>query len=135
MKRLGFVVFALLAALAAQPTATPPEKRASVKEIMARAHKPKGLYFALVKALKDEAPAWDDVQAHAQALSKLAADLPRNAPPRGDAESWQRDAKAYADNAVALEQAAEKKDRKAALAATAAMGEPACSSCHKAHRK
>ena len=77
----------------------------------------------------------DEVQAGARALHKLVAALARNAPPKGEKASWDQLTKAYADNAKKLEDAALKKDLKAARAAAAAMGDASCTACHKAHRK
>jgi cytochrome c556 len=105
-----------------------------IKEIMSKANKPGGFYFALVRDLKDDEPPWDDVQAGAKALNKLAAVLGKNTPPKGDKTSWDQLTKAYADNAKALEAAALKKDKKAAQTAATALGE-SCNACHKAHRK
>jgi hypothetical protein len=135
MKRIAFGALALLAALAAQPTSPPAERPPSIKEIMARAHRPSGYYFAVLKGLREPAPAWDEIGVQARALSKLADALGRNAPPRGERSSWERLAAAYAANARALEEAVGRKDRPAALSAANALGEPACSTCHRAHRK
>jgi hypothetical protein len=135
MKRIATVALALLAALLTVPVPAQTEKVPDIKEIMAKANKPGGHYFALRRDLKDETPPWDEVQASAKALSKLAVALTKNTPPKGDKASWDMLTKAYADNAKKLEDAANKKDKKAAEAAALAMGDTACNACHKAHRK
>jgi cytochrome c556 len=105
-----------------------------VKEIMGKANKPTGIYFNLARDLKDDEPAWADVQPQARDLAKLAAALRKAMPPKGDKTSWDALTKAYAENAAALAAAAEKKDKNAAQAAHAKMGGDACMTCHKAHR-
>jgi len=135
MKRIATGALALLAALLTQHTPAQTDKVPDIKEIMAKANKPGGHYFALRRDLKDESPPWDEVQASAKALSKLAAALGKNTPPKGDKASWEALTRAYADNAKKLEDAAARKDKKAAEAAALAMGDASCTACHKAHRK
>jgi hypothetical protein len=107
----------------------------SVKEIMGQANKPTGIYFNLGRDLKDCAPSWADIRPETADLAKLAAALRQATPPRGDKDSWDKLTKAYADNAAKLDKAAMNMDLDAARAAYAKMGEPACMTCHKAHKR
>jgi cytochrome c556 len=130
MKRTAAVtaIFAAACAIGAVADAS------DVKEIMGKANKPTGIYFNLARDLKDDEPAWADVQQQARDLAKLAAALRKATPPKGEKASWDALTKAYADNAVALAAAADKKDKNAAQTAHAKMGGDACMTCHKAHR-
>ena len=133
MKRIATVALALLAALLTVPVPAQTEKVPDIKEIMAKANKPGGHYFALRRDLKDESPPWDEVQASAKALSKLAVALSKNTPPKGDKASWERLTKNYAANARALDEAARKKDRKAAALVVTRI-KNSCNACHDVHR-
>jgi cytochrome c556 len=106
----------------------------SVKEIMGKANKPTGIYFNLGQDLKDDNPAWPDIQQEAKELKELADALHQAAPPRGDKASWDKLTSAYANNAKVLLKAAAKMDQAAAREAHAKMGGNACMTCHKAHR-
>ena len=110
------------------------EKGPDIKEIMGRLNKPTGIYFSMTRELKEQAPDWAEVQMNARLLGQLAGQLTRTTPPRGDRASWDRQIKAYIANAQAAETAIRKMDKAAAQAALARMGEPACTTCHKAHR-
>ena|ERR1700722_10478170 len=135
MKRTLFGLLALAVLIVAVPTWAQATKVPDVKEIMSQTNKPGGHYFQIAKELKQDDPIWADLTTHAKELTRLGAALCQNAPPKGDKVSWDRMTKSYADNAKALEQAIEKKDKKTALTAFAALGGNACSECHKAHRK
>jgi len=111
------------------------DKAPTIKEIMARLNKPGGLYPAISKALKADAPDWDEIRLEAKTFVKLADALGKDAPPAGDAGSWAKLTKAYADHARVLEEAVDKKDRTAANAARAGLGGEACKTCHSAHKK
>jgi hypothetical protein len=128
MKRTAVLAAVLAAAAAAAPDGP------DAKEIMGKANKPTGLYFALARDLKDDEPAWGEVQQQARDLAKLAGFLRKASPPKGEQASWDALTKAYAENAAALAAAADKKDKKAAQTAHARMGGDACMTCHKAHR-
>jgi cytochrome c556 len=133
-KRLLAALLGTTALLALRPVGARNADGPSVKEIMRQANKPTGIYFNLGQDLKDDNPAWPDIQKEAADLAKLANSLRKAAPPRGDKDSWDKLTKAYADNAKALVQASAKMDQAAARAAHAKMGGNACMACHKAHR-
>jgi hypothetical protein len=135
MKRATVLLTALALSLAAASAEAQGDKVPPVKEIMGKLNKPTGLYFNIGKELRENDPMWADVQKDAKEVAKLAAVLGKNAPPRGDKESWAKLTKDYAANAVTLEKAAAAKDQAAARAAYAKMGGETCNTCHKAHKK
>jgi hypothetical protein len=123
------------AALLALRTGGASAKDPTVKEIMDRLHK--GANAPLVhvkKELQSAQTDWDDVQKMAREFDALGAALGKNAPPAGDKASWARLAKDYGDNAHALDDAAQKKDKRAGLSAQAKLA-GSCTTCHKAHRQ
>jgi hypothetical protein len=128
-------VLAAAAAALVSGVALAQEKVPAIKEIMARLNKPGGLYPTLSKELKADDPDWGEVQQQAKTFAKMAAALGKSVPPKGDADSWAKLTHEYADNARALEAAADKKDRPAADAARLRLGGEACKTCHKAHMK
>jgi cytochrome c556 len=136
MTRTRFLaaILGTAASLALTQVAARNMEAPSVKEIMGKANKPTGIYFNLRQDLKDDNPAWPDIQQEAKELKELADALHQAAPPRGDKDSWDKLTKAYAANAKALVQAASKMDQTAAREAHAKMGGNACMACHKAHR-
>jgi hypothetical protein len=124
----------LLAVAAVAPAGAQGDKALDVKEIMGKANKPGGLYFNLARELKEADPDWNDVRQWSKDLSQLVGALAKTEPPMGDKAAWGKAVKAYAEQAAALDAAARKKDRKAALTAHQRM-EPMCKSCHAAFRK
>jgi len=110
------------------------KKTPTIKEIMAKLNKPGGLHPTLATELKTDQPDWLEIQKQTKEFVQYALDLAKNEPRKGDKESWLRMTKAYAENAKALEAAAQKKDAPAAKEAHARLGGTACSACHKAHR-
>jgi cytochrome c556 len=115
-------------------TALAQDKVPTIKEIMGRLNKPGGLYPTISRELKADDTDWAEVQQDTRSFAKLAAELGKNAAPKGDPESWAKLTKEYADNARALEDAAGKKDRAAATAARGRLGSRSCKTCHDAHK-
>jgi cytochrome c556 len=108
---------------------------ATIEKIMETLHKGKKATFAVLKtALKSQSPDWATVQKEARTYSKYAADLPKNDPPKGDSAAFKKLAKAFAANAKAVADAADKEDRTAAKAALDKNG-VSCKTCHSAHRE
>jgi hypothetical protein len=105
----------------------------TIKDVMTKAHKPKGLLPALRKALNSGEPDWATIQKQTKELATLARTLGKNDPPKGERESWEKLTKAYTNNAEALEAAAEKEDKVSARAAQAKLS-GSCLTCHKAHK-
>ena len=126
---------ALAAVLAFSPAGAQDTKAPTVKQVMGKLTKgPNSLTATLGKDLQDDAPAWDDIQKDTKEFVKFADALGKNDPPKGEKDSWQKLTKAYAENAKAMDDAAQKKDRKVALAAHNKLS-TACMSCHDQHRK
>ncbi len=126
----------LLALSGAAPAGARDEKPSEIKMIMEKANKPgSGLYFRIAQELRAEDTDWKEVARDAQELKRLTAELPKLTPPKGDKASWAQLTRAYAANAAALDEAAKKKNKPAARAAHARMGEDACTACHKVHRE
>jgi hypothetical protein len=120
-----------LAAAGAQDGKTP-----SVKEVMKKLNaKDAALCPTLGKALKADAPNWDEVQQETRVFLVTAEALAKNDPPHGDRASWTKLTTAYIADAREMDSAAQKKDRNAALAAHAKLANPAtCNGCHKMHK-
>ena len=83
--------------------------------------------------LKTEPTPWDAIQPQAKEYAQLASSLSKYDPPKGDKDSWTKLTGAFSKSATALEQAADAKDKTAALAAHQ-MLETSCKACHDAHR-
>ena len=107
---------------------------ASIDKIMETLHKGRRSPLSTLKAaLKSPSPDWAVVQKQSKTYAKVAADLPKNDPPKGDAASFKKLAKAFASNAKALDEAAKKEDLQEARAAFRKIG-GACMGCHEAHK-
>jgi hypothetical protein len=111
-------------------------KPPTIKEVMKKINYRDAALCPLVgRALKADQPSWDEVQRQTRQLAQLADALALNDPPRGEKASWQQLTKAYIASAHELDQAAQRQDRAAALAAHARLANPAgCNGCHKEHR-
>jgi cytochrome c556 len=108
---------------------------ATIDKIMESLHKGRSAPIAKLKtALKSASPNWSAVQKVTKNYAKLAADLPKNDPPKGDAAAFKKLAKAFAANAKSLDDAAEKEDLAAAKSAFGKIG-GSCKTCHDAHRE
>ncbi|HEY3787250.1 MAG TPA: cytochrome c [Urbifossiella sp.] len=76
---------------------------------------------------------WDEAQKYAKTLADLGASLPKNPCPRGDADSWEKLTKQFAEQTKAIAKAADDKDSKEFEEATGKFTK-ACGACHMAHR-
>ena len=138
MKRLSHVVTTLVLltgmALTLTTSKADEEKTPTIKEIMTKAHKGgKSLIQMVGKELKADEPDWADLQKKTKELVKLGTALGKNEPPKGEKASWEKLTKEYLKNAKALEDAAKKQDKAAALASQKKLT-GACASCHKQHK-
>ena len=107
----------------------------SISKIMSTLHKGKKAPMSVLKtALKSDTPDWAAVKKESEAYAKHSADMPKNDPPKGDAEAFKKLAKAYADFAKDLEGAAKKEDLAATQAAFKKIS-GSCKSCHEAHKE
>ena len=87
----------------------------------------------LKAALKGNSPDWESVQKEAKLFKKYGDALPKNDPPRGKKEAYEKLAKAYAASAKSLEEAAEKENLKGARDALKKI-QGSCTACHKSHK-
>ncbi len=94
---------------------------------------PQALTTVIGQELQANPPAWDAIQPKTKEYVELASQLGKHEPPRGSKESWSKLTAAYAESAVALNKAAESKDRDAALAAHKVIA-GSCTACHREHR-
>ncbi len=127
------VVAGLVVAL--NGTSADDKKDPSIKEIMTKAHKGgDSLIQGVGKGLKAAEPDWDEVHKKTKELVKLGTSLGKNTPPKGEKESWEKVTKKYVDNAKALDEAVDQKDKAAAQDAHKKLS-GSCMECHKAHKK
>jgi cytochrome c556 len=113
---------------------TDEEKTPTIKQVMKKANAgPNSLLAEVGKGLKPDEPDWDDVQKQTKEMATLAAALAKNDPPQGEKESWEKLAKQYHESAKALNEAAQKKDKKEAVALRKKIS-GSCAACHKAHK-
>lgn len=130
-----FGVAAVGLALACGSVAVGDDKFANTDTIMTKTfNKKKGNLPKLADALKAEK--WDDAQKAADTIAKLAADLGKNAPPKGSPESWKKLSAEFAEQAKAIATAAAAKDAKATKQAIEKFtAKENCNNCHSAHQK
>jgi cytochrome c556 len=130
----GLSVLSLMVLMAAASETSEPDAPKTPKEVMGALFKgPKSAMATLKTALKSESPDWESVQKTTKSFAKVAADLPKSDPPKGDKASFQELAKLLAKRGDALEAAAAKKDLEATKGELGKIGS-SCMTCHKAHR-
>ncbi len=121
--------------LIGRTTGADDQGAATIDKIMETLHQGRKSTLATLKtALKSSSPDWAAIQKQTKTYAKLAGDLPKNDPPKGDPAHFKKLAKAFAANAKALDEAAQKED----LAATkTALGKitRSCDTCHDAHKE
>jgi cytochrome c556 len=137
MKR-SLVGFSLLAfagmAIVVGSSAFADDKTPTIKQVMGKLTKgPKSLTPTIGKELKSAKPNWTTIQAQSAEFATLASALCLNDPPKGDKASWDSLAKAYSDDAKALDTAAQAKDKAGALSAHEKLAK-SCMGCHKVHK-
>jgi hypothetical protein len=128
-------VFALAALVVGVASASAdPDKPPSIKEVMGKLNKgPDCVKSVLTKELKADPPNWQAIQKQSKEYVQGTEALEKATPKKGDKESWTKLTKAYHESAVALETAAQSKDKNAAVAANTKLG-TSCMSCHREHR-
>ncbi|MBX7103531.1 MAG: cytochrome c [Gemmataceae bacterium] len=104
-----------------------------IETIMKKVNGKNGLHKKVGEGIKSDSPKWDDISKQMKDYSSMAADLGKNACPKGDKASWDKLTKAYSDNAKKLADAVEKKDKSAASAAHGAL-QKSCKACHDVHK-
>jgi cytochrome c556 len=131
----GVLVILLVAGLAAGPVgASSDDETDSIKKVMDVLHKGARSPLNTVKgALKGNSPDWSAIQKQAKLFARYGASLPKNDPPRGDKESFEKLANAYASAAKAFAASAEKEDLQGSRDAFKKIS-TSCMPCHKSHR-
>jgi hypothetical protein len=111
-------------------TATSP----SIKEIMTKLTKgPNSLTPVIGDELETENPPWATIQTQTKEFVQLAAAMGKNDPPKGHKSSWEKLTSAYAEWAADLDEAAQAKNKDAALEAHGKLA-GSCMACHREHR-
>lgn len=126
--------FGLLAVLLAQTASVraedkKDEKVTTVKDIMVKGHKGTDALITKIKAEAKDGK-WEDAVSHAKALAVFGEHLGKNKPTKGEAASWEKLSKKYADSTKAALKATEDKDAKAVNKALSIN----CKECHDAHK-
>jgi cytochrome c556 len=110
------------------------KKPLTVKAIMGKAHKGDDSILSKLKAdMKEDKPDFAADAKLTKELVKLAGDLGKNKPPKGEVKNWKKLSAQYVKDAKALDTAVGKKNKKAAKKALSKLGK-ACGDCHEAHR-
>jgi cytochrome c556 len=131
----GVFAVLIMAGLVSGPAgATSDDETPSIKKVMSKLHKGKTAPLSVLKtALKGESPDWTTVQKEAKTYATYSAAMPKNDPPRGEKESYETLAKAYASAGKSLEESAEKEELKGSRDALKTITN-SCMACHKNHR-
>ena len=131
----GVFAVLIMAGLVSGPAgATSDDETPSIKKVMSKLHKGKTAPLSVLKtALKGDSPDWTKVQKEAKTYATYSAALPKNDPPRGEKESFESLAKAYASAGKSLEESAEKEELKGSRDALQKITN-SCMPCHKNHR-
>jgi cytochrome c556 len=125
----------LLASFGANRLGAADDKVPTIEDIMKKVNKPRvGLHSDVGNALKAATVNWDTIQAKTKEYATMADFLGKNDPPKGTKASWEKLTKTYADDAKALNAAAEKMD-KATVTSLHKKLSGECMACHKAHRE
>jgi hypothetical protein len=128
-------VFMVAGLVAATAGASSQDEAPTIKKVMQTLHgKAKTSPLNTVKAaLKGDSPDWAKVQKEAKVFASYGAALPKNDPPRGDKEAYEKLAKAYAVASESLETHAKKEDLQGSRD-TLKKITSLCMPCHKDHR-
>lgn len=126
---LGCLAVALAASLAV--VQADDKKAPTTKEIMKKLPGKEGLVAKAAALGKEEK--WDEAAKLSADIKEHGAALGKNKPKKGDADSWEKLTKKYADTTAAIDTAIAKKDAKALTDGVKAFG-GMCKSCHDAHK-
>jgi cytochrome c556 len=130
----GLAVLTVAGLLSGPAAATSDDEVPSIKKVMKKLNSGKTAPIAKVKAaLKGESPSWTEVQKEAKVIAALTSALPKNDPPRGEKEAYDKLANAFASAAKSLEESAEKEDLAGTRAALKKMT-TSCMPCHQSHK-
>lgn len=132
---MGALLLLIGAGLVSGPAgASSDEEVPTIKKVMKKLNQGKNAPIAKVKAaLKGGSPSWADVQKEAKVIATLSAALPKNDPPRGEKEGYDKLAHAFASAAKSLEESAEKEDLRGSRDALKKIT-TSCMPCHQSHK-
>jgi cytochrome c556 len=126
---VGIVAAAFVVTGSAQDAKTP-----TIKDVMGKLTKGQNsLTTTIAKGLNADEPTWDDIKKQSKEFCTFSEALGKNKPPKGDDKSWTKLTDAYNESAKALAEAADKMDKKAAMAAIKKL-QGSCMNCHRAHK-
>src|SRR5262245_8104686 len=112
--RAQVAVFVLAAFFASAAMANPLAKTA--KEIMGKINKGANATVIMLKReLQKDSPNWPEIQGQTKEYAALAGELKDAKPAKGDAASWSKLTKEFAETAKTMDEAAKKKDKSGAL--------------------
>ena len=130
----GLVATVAMISTFAQAAEEKKGKAQSIKEIMKCAfEEDTGCMDVISSMVTEKEPKWDVIQGKSKEWVKAAADLGKNKPKKGSAESWEKLSKKWYVDVKALDAATDKKDVKATAAALKTI-EGSCKGCHPAHK-
>jgi hypothetical protein len=112
----------------------PGGKRTPIHDIMVKLAKgPQSLTPVIGQELNADPPPWEQLQSQTKEYAELVSSVAKHDPPKGTKESWTKLTTAFNDSALALDQAIQRKDKEAALAAHKAISS-SCMACHREHK-
>lgn len=119
--------------LARSTPASADDSTPSIEDIMKKLHGKNGSHKLINKALETDPPDWDVIAKHAKIYADLSALLEKDKPEKGDEAGFKKLAQAYAKDAKALSDAAQKKDKDKVKTVFGKLKE-SCETCHEDHR-
>lgn len=131
VRKFGAVLAGLAMLVVCLAVDAADEKAPTIKEVMKAVSAKDGLCAKCNAAAKGEK--WEDAQKLAKELTACGAALGKNKCPKGDAESWAKLTKQYAEQSEAIKKAADAKDSKAFSEAIGTFTK-SCKACHDAHK-
>jgi hypothetical protein len=134
IKRFAMMMAGLAALLGIAGLAGAQDDKPTIKQAMGKLHKAgTGALPSIKKALAADTPDWKGIQKTTKLIAEISATIIELEPPKGDQADYTKQSKAYATNAKALKDAADKEDAAASKAAFGKLN-ASCKSCHDLHK-
>jgi len=130
-RKFGMVFAAMVAIVVGLGTLVAQDKNPTTKEIMKKVAGKEGLCAKCNMAAKGGQ--WENAQKLGTQLKECGAALAKAPCPKGDAKSWEKLTKQYAEQTVAISKAADAKDAKS-FEASIKTFTSSCKACHDAHK-
>jgi cytochrome c556 len=131
VRKIALALAMLVAVGFAVSTSAQDKKTPSSKEIMKKVNGKTGLCAKCGELSKTEK--WEDALKTAKDLKEMGEALGKNKPKKGEAESWEKLTKAYAEQTAAIFKAVEAKDADKVKSAIGAFTK-GCKTCHDSHK-